>query len=178
MKLSKSAIAPAVAAIVAVAAILVLLNSHQHRRISATFDPPYPETNANGDPIRVVLEGRIPCSMTDCERLKVQLVLYEDRQEKTPTTYWLGIVGTRGNDRVVTQGAWDIRRGVEGYPEGLVYALDQHADEDLRYFWRVNDNILLLLDRRMSPKSGNAAWGYMLSRYDAPYGPRTYNYRQ
>jgi len=178
MKLSKSAIAPAVAAIVAVAVILVLLNNHQHRRISTTFDPPYPETNANGDPIGAVLEGRIPCSMTDCEKLKVQLVLYENRKEKTPTTYWLGIVGASGNDRVVTQGAWEIRRGVEGYPEALVYALDQHADEDLRYFWRVNDNILLLLDRRMSPKAGDAAWGYMLSRYDAPYGPRTYNYRQ
>jgi hypothetical protein len=178
MKLSKSVIAAAVAAIAAVAMILVLLNNHQHRLISATFDPPYPETNANGDPIRAVLEGRIPCSITDCERLKVQLVLYENRKEKTPTTYWLGIVGTSGNDRVVTQGAWEIRRGVEGYPEALVYALDQHADEDVRYFWRVNDNILLLLDRRMSPKAGNGAWGYMLSRYDAPYGPRTYNYRQ
>jgi len=26
----------------------------------------------------------------------------------------------------------------------------------------------------MRPLPGNAAWGYMLSRYDAPYGPRTY----
>ena len=105
-------------------------------------------------------EGRIPCSTTDCDRLKVQLVLYERANEKTPTTYWLGIVGTSGNDRLVTQGTWEIRRGVEGYPEALVYALDQHADEDVRYFWRVNDNILLLLDRRMSPKAGNGAWGY------------------
>jgi NlpE-like protein len=176
MPLSKSAIALSVAAIVAVAVTLVLLNNRQPRWISATFDPPYPETNARGDPIRAVLEGRIPCS--DCEKLKVQLVLYENRKEKTPTTYWLGMVGRSGNDRVVIQGSWEIRRGVEGYPEALVYALDQHADEDLRYFWRINDNILLLLDRRMSPKAGNAAWGYMLSRYDAPYGPRTYNYRQ
>jgi hypothetical protein len=176
MTRAKSAIAWALAAIAALAVILIVLNHHRDRLVSATFDPPYPGRNANGDPIRAVFEGRIPCS--DCDRLKVQLVLYERANERAPTTYWLGIVGTSGNDRLVTQGTWEIRRGVEGYPEALVYALDQHADEDVRYFWRVNDNILLLLDRRMSPKAGNGAWGYMLSRYDAPYGPRTYNFRQ
>ena len=178
MKPSKSVIALAVTAIAAIAVILLVLNNHQHRLVSATFDPAYPETNANGDPIRAVLEGRIPCSTTDCERLKVQLVLYEHRKKRRPRPIGLGIVGTSGNDRLVTQGTWEIRRRVEGYPEVLVYALDQHADEDVRYFWRVNDNIRLLLDRRMSPKAGNGAWGTMLSRYDAPYGPRTYNFRR
>jgi hypothetical protein len=108
--------------------------------------------------------------------LKVQLVLYESRTEKIPTTYWLGLIGTNGNDRVVRQGTWSVRTGVEGYPEALVYALDDRADEALRYYWRVNDNILLVLDEHMNPRVGNGAWGYMLSRYDAPYGPRTYIY--
>jgi hypothetical protein len=107
---------------------------------------------------------------------KVALVLYE--KESAPATYWLGVVGTHGNDRTVFKGHWDIRRGVTGYPDALVYALDSNVDGDLRFFWRVDDNIVLPLDERMSPRVGNAAWGYVLSRYDAPYGPRTYTYLQ
>jgi hypothetical protein len=178
MKLSRSAITLAVAAIFALGATLLVLNNHQQRRISATFDPPYPETNADGDPIRAVLEGRIPCTIAECALLKVQLVLYENRSDKTPSTFWLGLIGTSGNDRVVRQGTWGIRHGVQGYPEALVYVLDDHVDEALRYFWQVNDHILLVLDEHMNPKPGNAAWGYMLSRYDAPYGPRTYFYQR
>jgi hypothetical protein len=161
MKLSKPAIASAAGAVLVGAIILLLINV---------------QANADGDSIRAVLEGRIPCGMADCARLKVQLVLYESRTEKIPTTYWLGLIGTNGNDRVVRQGTWSVRTGVEGYSESLVYALDDRADETLRYYWRVNDNILLVLDEHMSPRVGNAAWGYMLSRYDAPYGPRTYIY--
>ena len=108
---------------------------------------------------------------------KVALVLYE-KKEAEPATYWIGVVGTHGNDRTVFQGNWETRHGVTGYPDALVYALDSNVDGDLRFFWRVDDNIVLPLDERMSPKVGNAAWGYVLSRYDAPYGPRTYTYLQ
>lgn len=158
--------------------LLALLSACQERLVSETFDPPYPETNASGDPIRAVFEGRVPCSIANCEKLKVGLVLYESRKDKAPTTYWLGVIGVSGDDRIVTQGAWGIRRGVKGYPQAPVYALDQHADDGLRYFWRASDDILLVLDPDMNPKAGNAAWGYMLSRYDAPYGPRTYTYKR
>lgn len=88
------------------------------------------------------------------------------------------MIGTRGNDRIVTQGRWDIRQGVAGYPGARVVALDALADADLRYFWRVNDDIALVLDEGMKPRPGNSAWGYMLSRYHAPYGPRTYTWLQ
>jgi len=52
------------------------------------------------------------------------------------------------------------------------------GDSDLRYVWRVSDDVALPLDERMAPRPGNSGWGYMLSRYDAPYGPRTYTYPQ
>ena len=102
----------------------------------------------------------------------------QTQDEKKPASYWLGVIGTHGNDRIVTKGRWEIRHGVAGYPGASVVALDTEVDADLRYFWRVNDDIALLLDDRMNPRTGNAAWGYMLSRYDAPYGPRTYTYPQ
>jgi hypothetical protein len=167
----------AAAAILASGALVWMLAPHRPRLVTASFDPPYPETSISGDPILAVLEGRIPCSSASCSMRKVTLVLYE-KKEGAPASYWLGIIGTHGNDRVVTQGNWETRRGVTDYPDALVYVLDSSVDGDLRYFWRVNDNIVLPLDERMSPRVGNAGWGYMLSRYDAPYGPRTYTYLQ
>jgi hypothetical protein len=118
------------------------------------------------------MEGRIACVASGCDKLKVYLVLYETPNDRKPSTYWLGIVGTRGNDRIVTQGTWQIHQGVEEYPEALVYALDSDSGVGLRYFWRVNDNILWLLDERKSPRVGDGRWGYTLTRYNAPYGPR------
>ena len=174
MNTSKPASVLAIAVVMASGCLLLLASCGPHRPTAVTFDPPYPERNARGDPIRAVYEGRIPCAMAQCQKLKVQLVLYETPQEHTPSTYWLGIVGTRGNERVVTRGAYTMRRGVDTYPEALVYELDAQTASDLRYFWRVNADILLLLDEHGRPKVGNAAWGYMLSRYTAPYGPRTY----
>jgi hypothetical protein len=140
-----------------------------------SFDPPYPEVNANGDPILADFEGRIPCAIEGCQVMKVGLVLYQNRNTKAPTTYWLGLLHVgKGNDRTITQGNWTIRRGVKEYPDAIAYELDSNTPQDLRYYWRVNENILLVLDQNMSPKVGNAAWGYMLSRYAEPYGPRTY----
>jgi hypothetical protein len=161
-------------AVIAPAASFALWQSNYFQRTPVAFDPPYPEFNTAGDPIAAVFEGRIPCAVANCSRLKVGLVLYHDPRENSPTTYWLGILGTRGDDRVVTTGRWTTRRGVADYPDAVVYELDASAESELRYYWHVNDNILLTLDERMSPKVGNAAWGYMLSRYAEPYGPRIY----
>jgi hypothetical protein len=173
MKFSKPAIFLATGAVIAAGMFFALFKSGYFHQAAVTFEPPYPEVNANGDPILAVFEGRTPCAVANC-RLKVGLVLYQDRKAGSPTTYWLGILGTSGNDRIVTQGTWTIRHGVKEYPEAVVWELDSNTPADLRYYWRVNEDILLALDQSMSPKVGNAAWGYMLSRFAEPYGPRTY----
>jgi hypothetical protein len=145
------------------------------QKAPTSFDPPYPETNIAGDPIFVVFEGRVPCTLQDCTVVKVQLVLYQNRETGAPATYWLGLVRVGlGNERMVTQGTWAIQRGVNEYSEGVVYKLDSNTDAAFQYYWRVSDSILLMLDENLNPKTGNAAWSYTLSRYDAPYGPRTY----
>jgi hypothetical protein len=175
MKMSKPVMVLAVVAPIALGLAFALLQSgYLHRPRAVVFAPPYPEVNASGDPILVDFGGRIPCHVANCERLKLELVLYHDLKDRSPTSYWLGLVGTHGNDRVVMQGKWTIRQGVEKYPDAMVYALDSKAPAELRYYWLVNDNILLPLDQTMSPKVGNGAWGYMLSRINEPYGPRTY----
>jgi hypothetical protein len=174
MKLSQPIIFLSIVVVIISGAGFWLFQNGYFHRASTTFEPPYPEVNTNGDPILAVFEGRIPCAVTNCEKLKVGLVLYQNREARSPTTYWLGIVGTSGNDRIVTQGTWTTRHGVKEYPDAVVYELDSNTSLDLRFYWRVNEDILLPLDQNMSPKVGNAGWGYMLSRYAEPYGPRTY----
>jgi hypothetical protein len=159
--------------------VLTLLGCVHGSPVQTTFDRPYPERNSAGDPIVAVFDGRIPCAVQGCEMRKVELVLYGRDAGRIPTSYWLGQVEVgMGNDRLVQQGAWSTRRGLQEYPDGLVYQLDSSADPTLQYLWRVNDEILLVLDQNLRPKVGNAAWGFMLSRDCAPYGPRTYPYDQ
>jgi hypothetical protein len=145
--------------------------------MQTTFDPPYPERNGDGDPILASFEGRIPCEVERCDKLKVSLVLYHDARTKAPSTYWLGIVpGVADAQRAATTGTWTMRKGVAGYPDATVYVLDANADSRVRHFWAVDEDILLVLDADMRPKVGTAAWGYMLGRDTRPYGPRTYVY--
>jgi len=145
--------------------------------VQTTFDPPYPERNSAGDPIVPVFEGRIPCAVPGCAMRKVELVLYGRDAGRIPTSYWPGQVEVgMGSDRVVQQGAWTARRGLQEYPNGSVYQLDSSADPSLRYLWRVNDDIVLVLDQNLRPRAGNAAWGFMLSRDCTAYGPRAYAY--
>jgi hypothetical protein len=177
MRLSRTAIGLAAAAAIAIVCLAVWWHYGVSRPTTVTFEPPYPQVNAAGDPILAVFEGRIPCSSPNCERRKVGLVLYEHSATRTPSTYWLGLVGLTGNDRIVIQGTWTIRKGVKEFPEAVVYELDAGAPDDLQRHWRVSEDVLLPLDQSMRPLPGNAAWGYMLSRYAAPYGPRTYTLR-
>lgn len=175
MKSAKPIIFVATASMVFLGVVVFLSQSGYFLKAQTSFPPPYPETNARGDPILAVFEGRVPCPSPDCEKMKVGLVLYYAPDTKAPTTYWLGIVSVgRGNDRIVTQGTWTARRGARDYPDAEVYELDANASPDLRRYWRVNDDVMLPLDQSMSPKAGNSAWGYMLSRYAGPYGPRVY----
>jgi hypothetical protein len=139
-----------------------------------TFEPAYPRTDASGAPIFASFEGRIanPAPGKHSDRLKVSLVLYGARQ--SASTYWLGVVGEQGDDRVISQGTWRISNGAAGFPEAITYQLDDKSPAALRHFWRVGEDVLLILDNQGSPRPGNSAWGMMLSRDKAPYGPRTY----
>ncbi len=165
-------------------AILILgiavgsLVPHAPRLRTATFDPPYPEHDAAGASILAVYEGRVPCSVAACEKLKVQLVLFGSTRGSSPTGYWLGLIGAQGNDRVVSSGKVRIGSGVAGYPEAVVYKLDLPSGIGLEFntLWRVSDDILLPLDAQLRPKPGDGAWGTMLSRYTGNYGPRRYEW--
>ena len=120
-----------------------------------------PEANYPG--LVGIFEGRVPCD--DCEKIKIFLVLYQDPEKKTPTTYKLGRVYVgKGNDRTMTEGNWTILHGTKTNPNAIVYQLDQNTPVELGSYLAVDKNILLLLDKDMNPKVGNASWSYTLSR--------------
>jgi hypothetical protein len=151
--------------------------AHSTGPTQTTFDPPYPERSPEGAPIQAVFEGRIPCLHESCDMRKVQLVLYGSDDGRGLTFYWLGQIAVGlGTDRLVRQGRWAAHKGMQHYPEAVTYVLDANADPSLRNWWRVSVDVVLLLDERMLPKAGNAAWGTMLSRYCGAYGPRTHAY--
>jgi hypothetical protein len=145
--------------------------------VQTRFDRPYPERNAAGEPISAVFVGRVPCGTRVCEMRKVELVLYGREGGVGVRTYWLGQVrvGT-GNERDVAEGVWQPARGLHEHPQALRYELDARADPSLRRLWRVNEDVMLVLDDALRPRPGNGAWGFMLSRECAPYGPRDYAY--
>jgi hypothetical protein len=107
------------AATIAVAGLAVWWHNGPPRPTTVTFEPPYPQVNAAGDPILAVFEGRIPCSSPHCERRKVGLVLYQYAATRTPSTYWLGLVGLTGNDRLVIKGPGPSARASEIFPRRL-----------------------------------------------------------
>jgi hypothetical protein len=165
-------------ALCALVVVLALGGCVRSREMVATFAPPYPEANEGGEPIYAVFEGRVPCSTDDNDKLKVSLVLYQRRDTKVPVAYWLGVVGCgQGDKSTVRQGALHLSQGTKEFSDARVYELDANSIPELRLLWQVNENILLPLDDNRSPRVGNAAWGYMLSRYGKPYGPRTYHWR-
>jgi hypothetical protein len=157
--------------------VLMLHGCVNRNAVQTTFAPAYPQHLDAGDAIVAVFAGRIPCAEQGCEMRKIELVLYGKNAGQTPANYWLGQLRVgMGNDRLVQQGTWTIQRGLPDYPGGSFYALDSRADPSLRNLWRVNDEIVLVLDDDLRPKAGNAAWGFMLSRDCTPYGPKTYAY--
>ena len=156
------------------AGLAAYCSSPQNRTV--TFDPPYPERDAGGATIMARFEGRIS-PLTPArgdEKLKVSLVLYHDPKSRAPASYWLGVVGERGNERIVSTGAWRLSKGAAGYPDAVTYVLDDKSPAGLRHFWQAGENVLLILDEAGAPRPGDASWGMMLSRETSPYGPKTY----
>lgn len=163
MKRSRFIAGLIVVSVLALGSVLWIFQSGYFRQATTAFAPPYPALNATGDSILGVFEGRTPCA--DCEKIKMALALYENQETKEPSTYWLArVYGGTSDERVVTEGTWARRRGTKEYPDAVVYELDSSTPEDLRLYWRVNEKILLPLDRDENLKAGNASWGYMLSR--------------
>lgn len=132
---------------------------------AATEDFLFRPANSLGDPLFGVFEGRAPCGNEDCSALKIGLALYRDDVTWVPTTYRLVrvYVGKSGEQHV-SEGGWKVEGDVEGYPDSMVYELDANAPAELRSYWAINDDLILILDKKGRPRVGDAAFGYLLNR--------------
>ena len=142
-------------------AILLLMTSC--KKEEAAIGPWYPETNANGDALLAVFESRIPCS--DCERLKLGLAIYGNAQTNLPSTYMMSrIYVGKNNDRVSNSGNMIVTQGTSLDPLHTVYRLTSGAPVEYQSYWRINEDLLFILDANLTPKVGDAGHGYVLNR--------------
>jgi len=112
----------------------------------------------------------------DCELMKWNLTLYQDKSKKTPTTYKLdclygfpkqgttGFVG--GGKKVEMEGKWAIIKGTALNPNAIVYRLNDNKTNKTISFLKLNDDLLHLLDSDQRLMIGTAAWSYTLNRIE------------
>ena len=125
--------------------------------------PWYPETNSNGDPVLAVFESRVPCA--DCERLKLSIVIYGNTQTNQPSSYLMSRVYVgKSDDRLTNSGNLLVTLGTSLDPTHTVYQLSSGAPPEFQWFWRVNDDLLFVLDQNLEPRVGDAGYGYVLNR--------------
>jgi thioredoxin-related protein len=125
--------------------------------------PWYPEINSNGDSVLAVYESRIPCP--DCERLKLALVVYSNTQSNLPSTYRMALVYVgKNNDRLTNSGDMNVTKGTSLDSMHTVYQLTSGAPAEFRSFWKINEDLLFILDENLTPKVGDAGHGYVLNR--------------
>ena len=125
---------------------------------------------ASGPTVYGIFGGRTPCmglvrvlriGLTDgCQRLKWRVTLFQDADTRKPTTY--RIEGTLHHPG--REGAWRIVRGTAADADAVVYQLDGTAAEGPMLLWKVDDNVLFVLDERKQPLVGTIDFSYTLNR--------------
>ena len=134
-----------------------------NKNATDVIPPWYPETNDNGDPLLGVFESRVPCS--DCERLKFALAIYKNQQTNLPSTYIMSRVYVgRDENRISNSGNVSVTNGTSIDPLHIVYNLTSGAPEEFESFWKVDDNLLFILDSNLAPRLGDSGYGYVLNR--------------
>lgn len=127
------------------------------------IQPWYPETNTNGQTVLAVYENRIPCP--DCERLKLALVVYGNTQTNQPTAYLMSrIYVGKNNDRLTNAGDVNITQGTSLDSLHIVYQLTSGAPAEYQSFWKINEDLLFILDENLTPRVGDAGHGYVLNK--------------
>ncbi len=146
-----------------------------------------PSPVPRGPDVLGVFEGNTPCSAqarplfqipadSDCDQMIWSLVLYQDPQTKTPTSYVLKSAfgrskqGTNdligGGTSIEMQGAWTIITGTKNDPKATVYQINSDNPQTTVSFQKINDNLIHVLSNEKTLLVGNGAWSYTLNRMD------------
>jgi hypothetical protein len=116
-------------------------------------------------------EGRSPCQeiatmlnvtgRDACQKIKWQLILFQDPATHAPTTYALGGFAWRNPPRT---GKWVIVQGAKGDPDAVVIQLDPDDPNGFLSFLKADENILFFLDKNRDLLVGNDRFSYTLNR--------------
>jgi len=117
---------------------------------------PWPPPALADRPLVGIFEGKFPCD--GCERIKTALALYQDGR------YALRQIRVAEEGIDDSEGRWATTHGARAWPEGPVVELRPDADGPPTLYLKVDENVLLLLDRDLNVRVGNAAHSFALSR--------------
>lgn len=128
-------------------------------------------SSRTGSSILGVFVGRSPCRdvarqinrpvNADCIKVKWELMLYQDPNTLSPTSYKLK--GTFFRERI-REGKWTIVRGTRADPNAIVYQLDTKEPQKSLFLLKADDNILFFLDNEANLMVGDAEFSYTLNR--------------
>lgn len=133
-------------------------------RVNAQAPPK--DTVPPGTVLLANYEGRTACqemitaldmpANAECDKRKMALVLYVDKETKLPASYKIKGVGIRSG-----KGKWSIEKGIPGHPEAIVYRLDMGT---VSMFLLKMEEVLFILDKQKNFLVGNAKYSYTLNR--------------
>jgi copper homeostasis protein (lipoprotein) len=120
-------------------------------------------------PVIDTFSGLVPCA--DCAGIRVQLILFGKRGVKAYRLHEV-YVGTPDGDKAVdSEGKAATVAGYEGNPIATVYALNPGDADVARYFLRVDENHLRILNS--SKQEIVSRLNYTLTREPPPEPPPT-----
>jgi uncharacterized lipoprotein NlpE involved in copper resistance len=116
-----------------------------------------------GQHVLAVYEGTLPCA--DCGGIRTELTLFTPGPSSSGTaSYWLKetYLGKPAKDATFESGgSWTSQPGTHD-PKSTVYHLTEARSRERRYYLKVSDNVLKLLDRSGRPI--DSTLDYTLSR--------------
>ena len=146
------------------------LNNFTPRAISQTV------VTGGSDTIGI-FEGRTPCnsaltelkniSENGCQIIKCRLILFQDMNTHTPSTFLLQTIYVgKGDTKYGTTGKWKLMQGTVDDPAAVVYQLEPDTGKSPAplLLLKADDNILFFIDNDTHLMVGNNYCSYTLNR--------------
>ena len=166
MKKEKNNLQPITGLVLFIAVFFSIAGSCRKENMESNMPPWYSEINQNGDSVYGVFENKLPCFDEVFTKIKFALAIYKNAPTNLPTTYMMArvYVAKNENGRITNTGDISISKGIPSDLTVSVYNLTSGAPDEFRHFWKINNDLLLILDNDLQPRVGDASYGYVLNR--------------
>lgn len=114
---------------------------------TAATTPQQPVTYESGP-----FKGTLPCS--DCDGISTVITLYFNEDTKSPVKYFMTETYLGKTSPLSSQGTFKVVEGSSIDPKAVIYQTDPDTPEMSRYFLKVGDDELKLVNSDGSPFKG------------------------